>query len=452
MESKRPSAVTLKEMIINSVTPSSEIDFFGSCCSTGVVRSRPSAGQCPPIGSNPRRDPENKAALEVPLRGQTSTAAVAWENEKRLFIQGDDGAILQATWRDGDLNWRGATVKDKIAYGKIDSPLAATAWRRKDRLDQPTIRVYFLDTKNRLRERIWDPLLEWRDGPLNEKCIQAAPEGQLAVTSWNSGNICLSYQTKDGAIGIMHGSPDGKWWQNRAKTGMAAPGSSLGILSFPKRKQREIRLYYQDKKSSRLKELCWSHTHDNARGDAEPIQREVAGALKLAAITAIAVGGKVPDLRLYSSSSEGIVEGRFKGGWRRQPIASSEDVKNSRVTATHWGSGNISIFAVKGGKLVETQCENGNWKSATVSETVMLDNNSSRPWEKAIMGVNQPDSVNRVSGGNGKETGLSKSGATKPGLFIAKNNPVATLTASSITILLGYVLFRWSPGACYKSL
>lgn len=159
---------------------------------------------------------------------RTPIAAVNYSSRLRVYFGSVTGEILEAVYESG---WKGgnAIAKDTKVY----SPIAATSLG-----ELSSIRVYYLDSNNHLRERAYDSGRGWYDGALNAQNYQVAPYSQIAaVFLAGSGSLRVYAQLADDTIQEF-GWDNG--WSRQTNLGQALPGTSLAATSF-KTSQLSIR-------------------------------------------------------------------------------------------------------------------------------------------------------------------------------------------------------------------
>lgn len=189
------------------------------------------------------------------------------------------------------------------------------------------IRVYYLDTANRIRERAWYPLEEWKDGPLCRNEFRASPSSALAVTSWDNGRILLCYQTEGGVLGVLLSSAIMSQWRTCEGLPMndlprPISNTSLALVNFSIGEGREFRLYYQDDRSG-VMEACWGLDSKESVSWNVPKRpgrlswgRYCLDTSTDAAISAIAfMRQERLEIRVYVAYARKLLETRYYGGW-----------------------------------------------------------------------------------------------------------------------------------------
>ncbi|KAF4948675.1 hypothetical protein FGADI_9450 [Fusarium gaditjirri] len=122
-----------------------------------------------------------------------------------------EGNIRQSVCRDYDHDLSQRYLNnDVVGKGKLNTPIATTAWKQTDGLRQPTIRVYLLDEENL--------------GP-----VKAMPSSKLAATSWRDGQVFFYYQAEDGTIKSLYQRSPENQWEYGPRVEDAAPGSPLPV-------------------------------------------------------------------------------------------------------------------------------------------------------------------------------------------------------------------------------
>ncbi|KAI0600931.1 kinase-like domain-containing protein [Biscogniauxia sp. FL1348] len=353
----RPSARVLRRKLLEqSHNHGTSLPIFSGCCSENTSTALEHSG------IRPQEEISEKNLVEE----HTSIASVAWSGEQRLYVQGPDGNIREAIRRQHDSTWGARKFQDTFATGKLCTPIVATAWQQTSGYRQPEIRVYFLNKRNCIQEKAWDPLSGWSDGPLNTYKIRTAATSELAVTSWGDGNIILCYQHEDTSIRMLHGWARKSLWRCGTTIQDAAAPSPLEVVNFEHLGHHGVRLYYK-RDDSCLREVCWDDVEDEAR---EKSGHYLGGYRKTAApgacISAIAFKHADLEMFVYSSTGEDICENRYTGGWL--PWDSKLGVKPNRsISAARLGPGSVSVYFVQGNRLGEIVHDNGNSTQTFIS-------------------------------------------------------------------------------------
>ncbi|RMJ16885.1 hypothetical protein CDV36_003504 [Fusarium kuroshium] len=322
----RPFAKTLQTQIAraNFDRPS---QFFGECCAASASRAMAA--------------PEDSLRVESmgsTIADTTAIAVSGWPGEERIYFQDTDGNIRQSLRRDYDRQWQERYQNnDVVGKGKRDTPIATTAWRQRGGLRQPTVRVYFLDPDDYIRERIWAPLSGWSDGQLNNKLVKASPSSKLAITSWGDGQVFLYYQAPGDLIKSLHHSAQGQWGFGPNIQG-AVLGSPLAALSFPMYDKHGIRVYFQQAGGLVL-EAPWDNVTDQFRHLSHQSDRHL-GAFRIpstvgghvAALTWGAAGGEIIlEMRIYTSTEEGFLESPYSGIWNTSWRVVGKEAKGKQI-------------------------------------------------------------------------------------------------------------------------
>ncbi|KAI1392941.1 kinase-like domain-containing protein [Hypoxylon trugodes] len=361
----RPGASRLRKILQEKSDSNAGLSFFGDCCrrNTVALRERNDSRQLEEIFD------------DSPIEKDTRIAAVGWSGERRLYIQGTDGGIREAARKQYGSSWEGGRPEDKIAKGKLRTPIAATAWQQIGGHRQPVVRVYFLDNNDLIQERSWNPVLGWTDGALSRHRIQAAPTSELAVTSWGDGNIILCYQDIDNSIRILHGwAPRSEWRRGSILRDEAAIGSPLAAINFEHLGHRGLRLYCKFEEAE-FGELCWDKVEDEGRENPDPYRGGYSRtATPGSSITAVAF--KQVDLEMfiyYSSPADGIIENRYSGGWLGWDTRVGNGTLTGPISALRLENGSMAAYFVDGSNLMEVVREDGNW-----SQTVIMASQEER--------------------------------------------------------------------------
>ncbi|KAI1409910.1 kinase-like domain-containing protein [Hypoxylon sp. FL1857] len=353
----RPGAGTLRKLLEERCDADAGLLFFGTCCRANTLPVKQ-------LEANRKLEEEFE---DNPIEKHTYIAAVGWSSERRLYFQGTDGGIRQATRKQYDSAWEGGRVEDAIAKGKLCTPIAATAWQQSGGHRQPMIRVYYLDENNFIRERAWDPILQWTDGALNECNIKAASFSELAVTSWGDGNIILCYQDDDRTIRILHGWAPRSEWRRGSTLKIAPVGSPLAATNFEHLGNRGFRLYCKVE-DSRFGELCCDKVEDEGRENSDYYEGGYNRTTGTGASIA-AMSFKQVDLEMFiysSSTVDGIVENRYSGGWLWWNSKVGTGTPNGPISTLRSGNGSVLVYFMEGSKLIEVVREDGNWSQTVI--------------------------------------------------------------------------------------
>lgn len=348
----RLTAGNLREELRNHSSDSvSRLSFFGNCCRFTTSTSRELENT-----HLPDETPE-----EFPIEEHTRIATIGWPGEQRLYLQGTDGSVREATRSHHDSFWKGGKAQHTITIGKLCSPIAATAWQQMTGYRHPTVRVYVLDVDNHIRERAWDPISGWSDGALSAYRVKVAPFSELAVTSWGDGNLILCYQDEERAIRILHGWAGKSLWRHGSKLTDAAVGSPLTAINFEHLGNHAFRLYYC-REGFGLREACWDKIEDEARAD---FHHYMGGYIRpaqgVASIAATATKEVEVEFYIYSSSPAGIEEWRYSGGWLPWPKHIMEQAPAVYLSTLRRGTDSVGIYFVRSGGVIEILRSSGNF-------------------------------------------------------------------------------------------
>ncbi|KAM0490406.1 hypothetical protein ACHAP8_011565, partial [Fusarium lateritium] len=248
-------------------------------------------------------------------------------------------------------------TNDVVGKGKLHTPITATTWKQKGALDQPTIRVYYLDEESYVRERIWVPLVEWKDGKLNEEQVKALPSSKLAVTSWGDEQVFLYYQGEDGIVNSLYQANSETPWQFGPTIEGATLGSALAVVNFPMYDKHGIRLYFQQDDGT-VVEARW----DNVIGQFLQLSNQSEchrGAVRIpatkggdiAALTWGSAGGKeVLEMRIYTAKEGGYYESPYSGVWNLTWRTVADEAANSRIAVSRGGN-KTNFYFIKDQKL-----------------------------------------------------------------------------------------------------
>lgn len=212
--------------------------------------------------------------------------------------------------------------------------------------------MYFLDEDNYVRERTWDPISGWTDGAL-PRTFNAAPLSQLAVTSWNEGNIMLFYQCEDGTIQPLHGWANKGRWEPDSPVRDASTGCSLSVSSWMYEGSRSVRLYFQSK-DSEYREACWDRLQDDDRnytGHQIGYYRFPASLGSSVSSVYQTVEGQ-GSLCVYTGGKHGISE-RRASNWSAGHTVLEDLFPERHISALSTDSGSVNIYLVRGDGLVE---------------------------------------------------------------------------------------------------
>ncbi|OTA62889.1 hypothetical protein K449DRAFT_48218 [Hypoxylon sp. EC38] len=229
------------------------------------------------------------------------------------------------------------------------------------------IQVYYLDEDNFIRERSWDPIQEWTDGPLDKCKIKAASFSQLTATSWGNGNIILYYQDEDGTVRILHGWIPRSEWRRGPRLRAVPIGSPLAATNFEHLGNRELRLYckFED---SKFGELCCDRVEDEEREKSDYYEGGYAPDAASDAFIA-ATSSKQADLEMFiyhSSKVDGIVENKYSGGRveSHSPVGTGEPT--GPISTLRSGNGSVLVYFIEGNKLMEVVRVDGNWSQTVI--------------------------------------------------------------------------------------
>jgi hypothetical protein len=183
----------------------------------------------------------------APILARTPLAAITFissgKKNIRVYYQDYEGYIRETFYQDG-VGWQ-LRDKDVVGQGKLNTGIAVTWWA-----DGTQIRVYYLDTSNKIVERCYTggAAGSWFDGELTGQ-FTAAHYSQLAATSYiyqSSQYIRVYYQATDNSIKEVVRIGDTPWKATGlANIGTAIAGSSINADSLVETLPGYVWVYYQ---------------------------------------------------------------------------------------------------------------------------------------------------------------------------------------------------------------
>jgi len=278
---------------------------------------------------------------------RTPIAAVNYSSRLRVYFGSVSGEILEAVYEG---SWQGGGA---IAKGtKLYSPIAATSTGQLD-----SIRVYYLDNDNHLRERAYDSGKGWYDGALNAQNYQVAPYSEIAAV-FLPGSHSLRVYAQLSDDSIQEFGWEGAW-SKMTNLGKALPGTSIAATAF-KTNQLGIRVYVQDTNLD-----VYEKAYDANRGWYNGALRFADPIVRVAlAVTNFNATSSGVSLRVYyTASNDRLLEKAWDGnGWYDGGF-SVTSIPASYVAAISWDSVQIRVYFQKGVKVtaVSEQAWVGNW-------------------------------------------------------------------------------------------
>ncbi|KAL1679136.1 fungal fucose-specific lectin-domain-containing protein [Schizophyllum commune] len=171
----------------------------------------------------------------VPYTNFAVTTPRIWS--ARVYYQNPPGGVLESVHIDGQ--WTGGIDQPSLWDAAPFTPLAAINW---DRGNQ--VRVYYLNTENKLQEYCYDNG-NWFQGGLNGMDIQAAFNTSIAAFQYenDTGLHIRVYCQEDGSNEIQEFCNDGRWFRG-ATLPSALSGTSIAAIPF-EFNGLQFRVYYQ---------------------------------------------------------------------------------------------------------------------------------------------------------------------------------------------------------------
>ncbi|KAI5810735.1 hypothetical protein BZA77DRAFT_163126 [Pyronema omphalodes] len=158
----------------------------------------------------------------------------------RVYYQATDGSIKE-TFYDDHRGWALRDI-DVIGKAKLNAGIACCAWA-----NGTQIRVYFIDNNNKICERIYEggAAGSWHDGTLSvSHDFKAAPYSQLSCIGYEENDTLRVYY-QDTSNKLREIYFDGSRWKDGDNSlPTATPGSSISANAHKGRAVRWI--YYQD--------------------------------------------------------------------------------------------------------------------------------------------------------------------------------------------------------------
>jgi len=178
------------------------------------------------------------------IRVTTALAAVRKDAHLRVYVTDVDGGIREVLYEGG---WSGGTTQQRLAQGKIGTPVAATS------LALDHIRVYYIGTDNELKEHAYDNGSGWYDGGLSGAGFAVAHYSSVsAVYLANQSRLRVYAQLPDNTI--QEFVYEGKWTVG-TNLGAALPGTQIAATTWGT-SSLHIRVYFQDT-SLNIVEKAW---------------------------------------------------------------------------------------------------------------------------------------------------------------------------------------------------
>ncbi|KAI5784858.1 hypothetical protein FPQ18DRAFT_352624 [Pyronema domesticum] len=180
----------------------------------------------------------------APLLNRSPLAALSFSDGNgvhiRVYHQATDGSIKE-TFYDDNNGW-GLRSADVVGQAKLNTGIAACAWA-----NGTQIRVYFIDTNNKICERIYEggAAGSWHDGTLSvSHNYKAAPYSKLSCIGYEEDETLRVYY-QDTSNKLRELTFNGSRWQDGdSSLPTATPGSAISANAHKGRAVRWI--YYQD--------------------------------------------------------------------------------------------------------------------------------------------------------------------------------------------------------------
>ncbi|KAK2750609.1 hypothetical protein FQN57_002680 [Myotisia sp. PD_48] len=283
-----------------------------------------------PVKPEARAELAPNDASEILIR--TDLAAVNSDNHLRVYFQDFRGGIRETQYEG---RWLGGSQNNVIAWGKLHGPISATSQALS------RIRVYYLSSDNRLRERAYDAGRGWYDGALNGRNWQVAASSSLASSFIRSGadpHIRVYAQLRDNTIQEF-GYDAGHGWRPLANLGRALPGTKIAATSFG----ASVRVYFQDQNRNLVEK------GNDGRGWYNGAFL-IRNAPERASI-AVTSFGSVSIRVYYTTANNWLVESGWDGrGWYTGSFR-QQAIPGSHVSAINWVSGstvNLRVYFQRG--------------------------------------------------------------------------------------------------------
>ncbi|CCX34725.1 Similar to Fucose-specific lectin; acc. no. P18891 [Pyronema omphalodes CBS 100304] len=179
-----------------------------------------------------------------PILNRTPLAACAFSDGNgahiRVYYQDTEGTVKE-TYYDDKAGWA-LRNPDVIGKAKLNTGIACCAWA-----NGTQIRVYFIDANNKICERIYEggAAGSWHDGTLSiSHDFKAAPYSKLSCIGYDQyESLRVYYQDTSNKLRelIFDGS---KWKEGDNSLPTACSGSAISANAHKERQDRWI--YYQD--------------------------------------------------------------------------------------------------------------------------------------------------------------------------------------------------------------
>ncbi|KAI0503254.1 fucose-specific lectin [Xylaria bambusicola] len=260
--------------------------------------------------------------------GSDVAVAAPGEWQCNVFYQDDNGAVRQSIHNKG--NWSHTTTPTFTA--KPSSPLAAISFD-----GGKEVRVYCVSGEGYLEEYGYSSNKPgWWGGALNKLRFRVAAASKVAAVYWNDNrNIRVYVQDPDNKVQeLVYDNSGG--WRKGASLPVAQDGSSLAVVRWEKEGRSCLRVYYQARDSSTVKEHCYENSKwfegEFSIPDIPPY----------ASITAVVFRDAQAGVHLrvfLQDSSASIIAYHNDGGWVKQGAVVGPLRPGRRIAALEWREG-----------------------------------------------------------------------------------------------------------------